>query len=66
MIAENSVIRLIKIGNSSGIIIKKKILQQAGIVENTDMWIRVQNGQIIIESAKFKSSKVKPLKKYDI
>lgn len=63
MVADKSVIRLIKVGNSSGLIIKKKILQQAGIKQDADLHISVQNGQIIIQSAKFKSSKLKFLKK---
>jgi len=50
--SKQEIIQLIKIGNSTGIIIKKKVLQSAGIQENTSLYISVENGKIVISPLK--------------
>jgi antitoxin component of MazEF toxin-antitoxin module len=50
-----NVTRLIAIGNSNGIIIKKKILKEAGISKKDSLIICSEKGKIIIKIAGQKS-----------
>lgn len=45
------VTHLTKIGNSYGIILNKKMLQQAGVISSTKINIEVKDGTIIIAPA---------------
>jgi antitoxin component of MazEF toxin-antitoxin module len=44
------VTHLTKIGNSFGVILNKKILQQAGVITSKEVTIEVKDGVIIIAS----------------